>query len=65
MSEMKVGRQWIYDRYPVRIQLFIDLTIKTDNSYFIGNKLMKIIIDNLIKRGFYFKRKIVFLNFLV
>ncbi|CAF3441569.1 unnamed protein product [Rotaria sp. Silwood1] len=44
--------QWIYDRYSVRIQLFIDLTIKTDNAYFIGNKLIKIIIDNLIKRGY-------------
>ncbi|CAF1144432.1 unnamed protein product [Rotaria sordida] len=49
--EVNECHQWIYDRYPVRIQLFIDLTIKTDNAFFIGNKLMKIIIDNLIKRG--------------
>ena len=45
--------QWIYDRYSVRVQFFIDLTIKTDYIYHLGNKLMKIIVDNLIKRGFY------------
>lgn len=49
---MNECHQWIYDRYSVRIQLFIDLAMKTDNAFFIGNKLMNIIINNLIKRGF-------------
>ncbi|CAM4976801.1 unnamed protein product [Rotaria socialis] len=51
--EVNECHQWIYDRYAVRIQLFIDLTIKTANAYFIGNKLMNMIINNLIKRGFH------------
>ncbi|CAF5147632.1 unnamed protein product, partial [Rotaria magnacalcarata] len=51
--EVNECHQWIYDRYAVRIQLFIDLTIKAANAYFIGNKLMNMIINNLIKRGFH------------
>ncbi|CAF4331799.1 unnamed protein product, partial [Rotaria sp. Silwood2] len=38
-------------------------TIKTDNAYLIGNKLMKIIIDNLIKRDFNSKEKKKYFNF--
>jgi len=45
--------QWIYDQYPVRVQLLVDLTIKSDQIYFIGKKLMKIITDNLLQRGFH------------
>lgn len=55
--ELNECHQWIYDEYPVRVQLFVDLTIRADNAYFIGNKLMKIIIDNLIKRGSYYNNR--------
>ncbi|CAF1237614.1 unnamed protein product, partial [Adineta ricciae] len=44
--------QWIYDQYPVRIQLFVDFTILTHQTYFLGNKLMKIISDQLIQQGY-------------
>ncbi|CAF5011315.1 unnamed protein product, partial [Rotaria sp. Silwood1] len=44
--------QWIYDKYSVRIQIFIDLTIKTDEIYHIGCKLMKILIENLSQQGY-------------
>ncbi|CAF1341997.1 unnamed protein product, partial [Rotaria sordida] len=43
--------QWIYDRYCVRVQIFIDLTIKTDAIYHLGNKLMKILMKKLSQQG--------------
>lgn len=45
--------QWIYDQYSVRIQIFIDLTIDKDKIYYLGNKIMNIIMKNLLKTGFY------------
>ncbi|CAF1317521.1 unnamed protein product [Adineta steineri] len=51
--ELNECPQWIYDRYSVRIQIFIDLTIKFDNIYYLGKKLIQILIDNLLKRGFH------------
>ncbi|CAF4591580.1 unnamed protein product [Rotaria sp. Silwood2] len=44
--------QWIYDQYSVRIQIFIDLAIKTDEIYHVGCKLMKILSENLSQQGY-------------
>ncbi|CAF1464001.1 unnamed protein product [Rotaria magnacalcarata] len=44
--------QWIYDRYSVRIQIFIDSTMNKNNIYYLGTKLMKILIKNLSQQGF-------------
>ncbi|UJR24030.1 hypothetical protein I4U23_026995 [Adineta vaga] len=45
--------QWIYERYPVRIQLFVDLIIQTHHAYFLGNKLLNIISNQLIQQGYH------------
>ncbi|CAF1646108.1 unnamed protein product, partial [Adineta ricciae] len=44
--------QWIYDRYSVRIKLFLDSTLKSNQMYLLGNKLIKILTDSLLKRGY-------------
>ena len=54
--------QWIYKEYPVRIQFFIDLTLTTEKICQLGNKLMKIIRQNLQKKGFSIGKSFLYLK---
>ena len=43
--------QWIYEQYSARIQMFIDLTLQREQIFHLSIKLMKILVDQLRKRG--------------
>ena len=45
---------WIYEQYPIRLEILPDLTMKSDEIYLIGQKLIRLVTENLLQRGLSF-----------